>query len=82
MVTDNSDFLNIFTIFFSVFLLRKKIDPNGECLTPKVVYRADVANETNNHHTFYFGLTETTFKKCFNNRNEMSTILNISITQN
>ena len=51
-------------------------------LTPKVVYRADVANETNNHHTFYFGLTETTFKKCFNNRNEMSTISNISITQN
>ena len=44
---------------------RKK--ENGECLTPKVIYRADVTNEANNDQKFYFGIAETTFKEPFNN---------------
>ena len=40
---------------------------NGKCLTPKVIYRADVTNEANNNQQFYFGLAETTFKERYNN---------------
>ena len=40
---------------------------NGKCLTPKVIYRADVSNEANNDQKFYFGLAETTFKERYNN---------------
>ena len=35
---------------------------NAECLTPKVVYHADISNGANNDQNFYFGLAETTFK--------------------
>ena len=52
---------------------------NDKCLTPKVIYRADVSNEDNNDQKFYFGLAETTFKERYNNHNEMSNISNISI---
>ena len=40
---------------------------NGKCVTPKVIYRADVTNKTNNGQKFYFGLAETTFKERYNN---------------
>ena len=40
---------------------------NRECLTPKVVYCADVTNETNNDKKFYLGLAETNFKERYNN---------------
>ena len=40
---------------------------NGECLTPEVIYRADITNEANNDQKFYFGLAETTFKERYNN---------------
>ena len=36
---------------------------NGECQTPSVIYRADVINDCNDEENFYFGLTDTTFKK-------------------
>ena len=36
---------------------------NGECLTPKIIYRADVENNTNNEQKYYLGLAETTFKE-------------------
>ena len=39
---------------------------NGECLTAKVIYRADVSNEANDNQKFYFGLAETTFKERYN----------------
>ena len=39
---------------------------NGKCLTPKVIYCADVSNEASNDQKFYFGLVETTFKECYN----------------
>ena len=34
---------------------------NGECLTPKIIYRADVSNDANNDKKFYFGLANTPF---------------------
>ena len=50
---------------------KKDICPlNGELLTLKVVYGADVTNETNNDQKFYFALAETTFKECYNNHKQ------------
>ena len=40
---------------------------NGECLTPKVIYCADVPNGPNSNQKFYFGLPETTFKERYKN---------------
>ena len=37
----------------------------NQCLTPKIIYRADVENDTNSETKFYFGLTETPFKDWF-----------------
>ena len=54
---------------------------NGECLTRKVIYRADVSNKANNDQKFYFGLAEITFKKRYNNH-KGDIISNISIIQN
>jgi hypothetical protein len=39
----------------------------GSCLTPQIVYRADVTNLTTNDKKFYIGLAETTFKERFSN---------------
>ena len=32
---------------------------NGECLTPKIICRADVSNDENNDKKFYFGLADS-----------------------
>ena len=40
----------------------------NQCLTPKIIYRADVENGTNSEMKFYFGLTETPFKDRFANQ--------------
>ena len=37
----------------------------NQCLTPKIIYRADVENDINSETKFYFGLTETPFKEEF-----------------
>ena len=34
----------------------------NKCLTPKILYRADVKNLTNDEKKFYLGVTETVFK--------------------
>ena len=39
----------------------------NQCLTPKIIYRADVENDTNSETKFYFGLAETPFKDQFGN---------------
>ena len=39
----------------------------SECLTPKIVYRADVKNVKNDEKKFYLGITETPFKEHFGN---------------
>ena len=36
---------------------------NGGCPTPTIAYRADVTNNSNDEHKFYFGLGNTTFKE-------------------
>ena len=41
--------------------------PEGKCLTPNIVYRADICDLTNNENKFYIGLAETTFKERYNN---------------
>ena len=38
-----------------------------QCLIPKIIYQADVENDTNSETKFYFGLTETPFKDRFGN---------------
>ena len=40
---------------------------NDECLTPKIIYRADVSNDKNTEKKFYFGLADTTFKERYRN---------------
>ena len=39
----------------------------NKCLTPKIVYRSDVKNLTNDEKKFYLGVTETPFKESFGN---------------
>ena len=39
----------------------------NQCLTPNIIYRADVENGTNSETRFYFGLTEIPFKDGFGN---------------
>ena len=39
----------------------------NQCLTPKIIYRADVENEINSETKFNFGLTEKPFKEQFGN---------------
>ena len=39
----------------------------NQCLTPKIIYRADVENDTNSDTKFYFGLTETPITEQFGN---------------
>ena len=36
--------------------------PDGECLTPNIIYCADIPAD--NDHKFYYGTSETTFKHC------------------
>ena len=39
----------------------------NQCLTPKIIYRAEVENDINSETKFYFALTETPFKERFGN---------------
>ena len=39
----------------------------NQCLTPQIVYPADVSNNKDNETKFYYGLTETSFKKRYGN---------------
>ena len=39
----------------------------NNCLTPKILYRVDVKNFTNDKKKIYLGVTETHFKECFGN---------------
>ena len=39
----------------------------NKCLTPKLVYRADAKNPTNDYKQVYLGVTDPTFKESFGN---------------
>ena len=45
---------------------------NGECLTPKLVYRADIENNSNNEKKYHLDLSETTFKERYRNHKKES----------
>ena len=40
---------------------------DNKCLTPKVVYKAEITTEVNQEKKIYIGLTETTFKERYRN---------------
>ena len=46
---------------------------DNKCLTPKIVYQADIRNDTNDDKKFYLGVSETPFKERFrNHKNEFA----------
>ena len=40
----------------------------NKCLTPKIIYQADVTNDTDDTYKYYLGLAETSFKDRYRNR--------------
>ena len=53
---------------------------NGESLTPKVVYCAEVTNEANNDQRFYLGQTQL-LRSAITTVSKMSRTSNINITR-
>ena len=45
----------------------------NKCLTLKIVFQADVRNDTNDERKFYLGVCETRFKERFRNHKEKFT---------
>ena len=39
----------------------------NECLTPRIVYRADVTNNKTDEHKYYYGSSDTPFKERYEN---------------
>ena len=59
--THNENILNSKQTSFSCNCRNKDNYPlDGECLTPSIIHRADIA--TDNDHKSYYGTSETTFK--------------------
>ena len=53
---------------YSCNCITKESSPlQNQCLTPKIIYLADVEKDTNSKIKFYPGLTETPFKDQFGN---------------
>ena len=46
---------------------KSKCPLEEKCLTPKVIYQADVTNDADDEYKFYYGLTESSFKERFRN---------------
>ena len=42
-----------------------------KCLTPKVIYQADVKNDVDDEYTFYHGLTESSCKESFRSHTKL-----------
>ena len=49
--------------------IREDCPLQNQCLTPNIIYRADVYCEANKHYKFYFGVAQTPFKERFRNHN-------------
>ena len=49
---------------------RENCPLQNQCLTPNLIYRADVENNANKDTKIYFGLAETSFKPRFANHNK------------
>ena len=39
----------------------------NKCLTPRIVYRADVTNNKTDEHKYYYGFSDNLFKDCYKN---------------
>ena len=39
----------------------------NKCLTPRIVYRADVTNNKTDEHKYYYGISDTPFKERYEN---------------
>ena len=64
--THNKNILNPKQTSFGCNCRNKDNCPlHGECLTPTIIYHADIT--TDNDHKFYYGILETTFKHRHNN---------------
>ena len=44
----------------------------NQCLTPSIIYQADVENNANKGTKIYFGLEETSFKERFRNHKDFN----------
>ena len=59
----NWNILNLIVKSYGCNCIVKSSCPlNGECLTPKIIYRADASNDANSDKKFYFGLADTPYK--------------------
>ena len=47
--------------------LKSSCPLNGECLTTKIIYRADVSNDKNSDKKFDFGSADTPFNERYRN---------------
>ena len=45
---------------------------DNKCLMPKVIYQADVSNDTDDTYKYYLGFAETSFKDRYNNHKSLS----------
>ena len=61
---------------------RNECPLQNKCLTPKIVYRADIENNINYGKIFYFGVSETPFKKHFRNHKKNLIMPNTEIASN
>ena len=61
---------------------RNECPLQNKCLTLKIVYRANVENDTNNQKKFYFGVSETPFKERFRNHKKKFNLPNTKIAPN
>ena len=46
---------------------RNECPLENECLTPRIVYRADVTNNKTDEHKYYYGISDTPFKEHYEN---------------
>ena len=46
---------------------RHKCPLENKCLTPRIVYRADVTNNKTDEHKYYYGISDTPFKDRYEN---------------
>ena len=46
---------------------KNKCPLDNKCLTPKIVYRADITNDQTQEQKFYYGISDTPFKERYEN---------------
>ena len=59
--------INIYTEYGFNCNNRDECPLENECLTPRIVYRADVTNNKTDEHKYYYGISDTPFKERYEN---------------